>query len=62
MIISQALYTRRRVANIAFITLSFSAAIFGLIWLALALFTFETLRNRHRVRSTRDLESTQLAA
>ena len=37
MIISQALYTRRRVANIAFITLSFSAAIFGLIWLAFIL-------------------------
>ena len=37
MIISQALYTRRRVANIAFITLSFGAAIFGLIWLAFIL-------------------------
>jgi chloramphenicol-sensitive protein RarD len=35
---------------------------FGLIWLSLALFTIETLRNRQRVRNTRDLESTQLAA
>jgi chloramphenicol-sensitive protein RarD len=28
---------------------------FGLIWLALALFTFETLRNRHRTRARADV-------
>ena len=30
---------------------------FGLIWLALVLFTFETLRNRQRVRSTADADA-----
>jgi chloramphenicol-sensitive protein RarD len=30
---------------------------FGLIWLALMLFTFETLRNRQRVRSTADADA-----
>ena len=37
MIISQALYTRRRIANSAFIGLSIAAALFGLIWLAFIL-------------------------
>ena len=30
---------------------------FGLIWLALVLFTYETLRNRHRVRSAADADA-----
>jgi len=37
MIISQALYTRRRFANAAFIGLSVAAALFGLVWLAFIL-------------------------
>jgi len=37
MIISQALYTRRRLANSAFIGLSVAAALFGLVWLAFIL-------------------------
>jgi phosphate transport system permease protein len=37
MIISQALYTRRRFANSAFIGLSIAAALFGLVWLAFIL-------------------------
>jgi phosphate transport system permease protein len=37
MIISQALYTRRRLANSAFIGLSIGAALFGLVWLAFIL-------------------------
>jgi phosphate transport system permease protein len=37
MIISQALYTRRRIANSAFIGLSVAAALFGLVWLAFIL-------------------------
>jgi len=37
MIISQALYTRRRVANSAFVGLSIAAALFGLVWLAFIL-------------------------
>jgi phosphate transport system permease protein len=37
MIISRALYVRRRVANSVFIALSIAAALFGLIWLALIL-------------------------
>ena len=35
--INKALYARRRVTNVAFIALSISAAIFGLIWLAFIL-------------------------
>jgi phosphate transport system permease protein len=37
MIISQALYTRRRLANYTFIGLSIAAALFGLVWLAFIL-------------------------
>ncbi|MEP6830131.1 MAG: phosphate ABC transporter permease PstA [Rhizomicrobium sp.] len=37
MIPSQALYTRRRLANLAFIGLSIAAALFGLVWLAFIL-------------------------
>ncbi|MES2471459.1 MAG: phosphate ABC transporter permease PstA [Pseudomonadota bacterium] len=37
MVINQALYFRRRLANTAFIVLSFGAAVFGLIWLGFIL-------------------------
>jgi phosphate transport system permease protein len=37
MILSQALYTRRRLANTLFISLSIAAALFGLVWLAFIL-------------------------
>ena len=37
MVLSKALYARRRFANGVFITLSVSAAVFGLIWLAFIL-------------------------
>ncbi|HVZ28356.1 MAG TPA: hypothetical protein VG798_06835, partial [Rhizomicrobium sp.] len=37
MIVSRALYIRRRFANAAFITLSIAAALFGLIWLGFIL-------------------------
>ncbi len=37
MIVSRALYIRRRFANVAFITLSIAAALFGLIWLGFIL-------------------------
>jgi phosphate transport system permease protein len=37
MIANKALYARRRLTNVLFITLSISAAIFGLIWLAFIL-------------------------
>jgi phosphate transport system permease protein len=37
MVISQALYFRRRLANTMFITLSMGAALFGLIWLGFIL-------------------------
>jgi len=38
MILNQALYFRRRLANQLFIVLSLGAALFGLVWLALILF------------------------
>ena len=37
MIISQALYTRRRLSNSVFIGLSIAAAQFGLVWLGFIL-------------------------
>jgi phosphate transport system permease protein len=37
MIVSRALYTRRRLANTVFIALSFGAALFGLVWLGFIL-------------------------
>ena len=37
MVINRALYLRRRFANTAFIVLSLSAAVFGLVWLAFIL-------------------------
>jgi phosphate transport system permease protein len=38
MILNQALYIRRKLANAIFITLSLGAALFGLVWLAFILF------------------------
>ena len=37
MIANRGLYLRRRLANVAFITLSLGAAVFGLVWLAFIL-------------------------
>src|ERR1700741_4018724 len=42
MIVSRGLYVRRQLSNRVFLTLSVFAAIFGLIWLALILYSLIT--------------------
>ena len=37
MVLNQAIYLRRRVANVVFVALSVGAALFGLVWLAFIL-------------------------